>query len=113
VSRAVIRIPTPLRGYTHGADEVRVECATVRDALESLGREHSGILERVLDARGELRPFVNLFVGPDDVRTLDGLSTRVGEGAILSIVPAVAGGSILPAVAGGSMVPAVAGGSAR
>jgi molybdopterin converting factor small subunit len=87
-----IRIPAPLRSYTRGADEVRVEGATVRDALASLGRAHAGILERVLDERGELRPFVNVYVGADDVRTLDGLATRPADGAVLSIIPAVAGG---------------------
>ena len=93
MTTALIRIPTPLRTYTRGADEVRVECSTVREALESLGRKHEGILARVLDAGGELRPFVKLFVGPDEVQALDGLSTKLADGAVLSIVPAVAGGS--------------------
>jgi molybdopterin converting factor small subunit len=92
MTHVLVRIPTPLRGYTRGADEVRVEGATVRDALASLGRKHAGILERVLDANGELRPFVNIFLGADDVRTLDGLATKPAEGAVLSIIPAVAGG---------------------
>jgi molybdopterin converting factor small subunit len=92
MTTVVIRIPTPLRNYTRGADEVRVECSTVGDALAGLGREHAGILERVLDEAGKLRPFVNVFVGPNDVRTLAGLDTMLADGAVLSIVPAVAGG---------------------
>ncbi len=92
MSRAVIRIPTPLRSFTRGLDEIPVECATVSQALEELGERAPGILERVLDASGRPRPFVNLFLGPDDVRTLQGLETPVREGAVISIVPAVAGG---------------------
>ncbi len=92
MSKVVIRIPTPLRGYTRGLDEVQVECTTVSDALLELGERAPGILERVLDASGELRPFVNVFVGPSDVRTLQGLESRVPDGAVISIVPAVAGG---------------------
>jgi molybdopterin converting factor small subunit len=93
MSSVVIRIPTPLRGYTRGADEVRVEGASVGEALKRLGSLHAGVFERVIDERGDLRPFVNVFVGSSDVRALDGLETRLEEGAVLSIVPAVAGGT--------------------
>jgi proteasome lid subunit RPN8/RPN11 len=93
MSKAVIRIPTPLRSFTRGQDEVGVECATVSEALQELGEQAPGILERVLDGQGRLRPFVNVFVGPDDVRGLAGLASPVPEGAVISIVPAVAGGS--------------------
>lgn len=93
MTTAILRIPTPLRAFTNGADEVRVECASVGEALTALGKKHPGLLERVLDANGKLRPFVNVYVGPNDVRTLDGLATRVADGSVLSIVPAVAGGA--------------------
>lgn len=92
MTKAVIRIPTPLRSYTRGLDEVAVECATVSEALWQLGERAPGILERLLDSSGRLRPFVNVFVGPSDVRALQGLDTPVEEGAVISIVPAVAGG---------------------
>ena len=92
MSKAVIRIPTPLRGFSRGQDEVPVECVTVSEALWQLGERAPGILERVLDGSGRLRPFVNVFVGQSDVRTLQGLETLVPESAVISIVPAVAGG---------------------
>jgi molybdopterin converting factor small subunit len=92
VSTAVIRIPTPLRSLTRGADEVRVEGATVRLALEELGERCPGVLARVLGPDGAARPFVNLFVGAQDVRALQGLDTPLADGAVISIVPAVAGG---------------------
>ena len=88
-----IRIPTPLRSYTDGADQVVVQAATVAEALAALGEIHPGILERVLGADGELRQFVNLYLGPDNVRVLYGLATPLTAGAVLAIVPAVAGGT--------------------
>jgi molybdopterin converting factor small subunit len=92
MNQATIRIPTPLRPFTKGSDEVRVHGATVSEALANLGEQCPGLLERVLDPDGRLRAFVNVFVGSADVRTLQGLATPLADGAVLSIVPAVAGG---------------------
>ncbi len=88
----IIRIPTPLRSLTDGAAEVAVEGQDVSSALRELGRRYEGLLERVLDENGALRPFVNVFVGSTDLRELDGLDTRLNQGDVLSIIPAVAGG---------------------
>jgi molybdopterin/thiamine biosynthesis adenylyltransferase/rhodanese-related sulfurtransferase/molybdopterin converting factor small subunit len=93
-AHVLVRIPTPLRSYTGGADEIPVEADTVRDALWAVGRKHGGILERVLSPEGELRQFVNVYVGAQNVRALNGLATPVREGDVLSIVPAVAGGAL-------------------
>ncbi|HEX6736562.1 MAG TPA: molybdopterin-synthase adenylyltransferase MoeB, partial [Azonexus sp.] len=88
-----IRIPTPLRSYTGGAAEVALEAANVGEALRRLGESHPGILERVLAADGSLRPFVNVYLGADNIRVLHGLVTPLRPGAVLAIVPAVAGGA--------------------
>ncbi|MGH2396705.1 MAG: molybdopterin-synthase adenylyltransferase MoeB [Gammaproteobacteria bacterium] len=93
MSKITIRIPMPLRSYTGGADEILVDAATVRDALTTLGTAHDGILTRVLSPDGELRQFVNVFVGGRNVRSLDGLATRLSDGDVVSIIPAVAGGA--------------------
>jgi molybdopterin converting factor small subunit len=93
MSNATVRIPTPLRSFTGGAGEVSVAGATVADALGDLGRRHAGILERVLDDRGQVRGFVNIYVGEDNVRSLGGLGARLPDASVISIVPAVAGGS--------------------
>jgi molybdopterin converting factor small subunit len=92
MSQTTIRIPTPLRTFTKGADEVRVRASSVQEALANLGEKCPGILERILDKDGKVRSFVNVYVGASDVRGLSGLETPLEDGAVLSIVPAVAGG---------------------
>jgi len=64
----------------------------VADALRAVAEAHAGIRERVVTERGELRQHINVFVGADNVRDLDGLATRVPEDAEISILPAVSGG---------------------
>lgn len=92
MSQATIRIPTPLRSFTGGAGEVPVEGATVGEVLRVLGDRHDGLAQRILDAEGRLRNFVNVFVNDQNVRALQGLDSSVPDGAVINIVPAVAGG---------------------
>ncbi|MGH8809331.1 MAG: MoaD/ThiS family protein [Noviherbaspirillum sp.] len=92
MSSVTIRIPTPLRSYTQGADEVRVDAASVADALAALGERHEDLLARILDDRGEPRQFVNIYVGSQNIRAAGGMQTPVADGDIVSIIPAVAGG---------------------
>ncbi len=87
-----VRIPTPLRRMTDGEGVVEVGGGDLRGVLAELEAAHPGIAERILDERGELRRFVNVFVRDEDVRSLQGLDTPVGDGDTVSIVPAVAGG---------------------
>ena len=87
-----VRIPTQLRELSGGASEVKAEGATVAAVLADLDAAHPGFNERLFDARGQLRRFVNVFVADEDIRFLDGVDTPVGEGETVSIVPAVAGG---------------------
>ncbi|WP_431954735.1 MoaD/ThiS family protein [Actinacidiphila sp. bgisy167] len=89
---ATVRIPTILRTYTGGQAEVPAEGGTLAEVIDSLERDHPGISARVLDDTGKLRRFVNIYVNDDDVRFSEGLGTAVGEGASVSIIPAVAGG---------------------
>lgn len=87
-----VRVPTTLRTLTAGASEVTVEGATVSEVLNHLESAHPGFQDRLLDADGALRRFVNLYVADDDVRFRDGLDTAVADGDTVSIIPAVAGG---------------------
>lgn len=87
-----VRIPTPLRGVTGGNATVEADGATVGEVVKSLDAAHPGIGERILDERGQVRRFVNIFVDDEDVRFAQGLDTPVPDGATMSIIPAVAGG---------------------
>lgn len=86
-----VRIPTPLRTLTGGQDEVQAEGATVADVIENLEAKHPGLRDRLLDEKG-VRRFVNIYVGEEDIRFLDGLKTELKAGDTISIVPAIAGG---------------------
>jgi len=87
-----VRIPTILRTYTGGESEVNAEGGTLAEVLDHLDSNHSGIKGRIVDETGELRRFVNVYVGNDDVRFLDNLDTPTPDGAQVSVIPAVAGG---------------------
>ena len=87
-----VRIPTILRTYTDGESEVSAEGDTLAAVLDDLDANYSGIKGRVLDEGGELRRFVNVYVGNDDVRFLDNLQTPTPDGTQISVIPAVAGG---------------------
>lgn len=87
-----VRIPTPLRSVTKGVAQVDADGTTVRDLIEDLDSKFPGLRERICDEGGEVRRFVNVYVGDEDIRFLQGLDTPLGEGAQVSIIPAVAGG---------------------
>lgn len=87
-----VRIPTPLRKLTGDQAEVAVAGNDLRTVVANLNEQHPGLGERLLDDDGNLRRFVNVFVRDEDVRFLDGLDTKVADGDVVSIVPAVAGG---------------------
>jgi len=87
-------IPTPLRPFAEGRSSIELpgSPATVREALDDLAAEYPGIVGRVLDERGDVRPHVNVFVGEESVRFGRGLATPVPEGCEIAILPAVSGG---------------------
>jgi len=87
-----VRVPTPLRKFTQGADEVSAQGNTVRALMEDLERQFPGMKERICDETGKVRRFVNVYVNGDDIRFLQNLETSIGEGDNISIVPAIAGG---------------------
>lgn len=88
-----VKVPTQLRQVAGGSAEVEVPGAsTVRELLEKLGAEHPQLIERVVDEAGEIRRFINIYVGDEDVRFLQGLDTPIEDSATVSILPAVAGG---------------------
>lgn len=89
---ATIRVPTPLRSYTDGQGEVSASGATVGEVLKSLESRYKGIGSRLLDEKGGVKRYVNLFLNDEDIRFLKQLETPVAESDTLSIIPAIAGG---------------------
>lgn len=87
-----VRIPTILRTYTGGESQVSAAGATLAAVLDDLDASYPGIKGRILDDAGELRRFVNVYVGNDDVRFLESLATATPDGTQISVIPAVAGG---------------------
>ena len=89
---ATVRIPASLRSYTQNREEVQVPGSTVGEVIQNLEPSYPGLRDRILDAQGALRRYVNLFHNQEDVRFLQQLATAVQDGDRISIVPAIAGG---------------------
>jgi molybdopterin synthase sulfur carrier subunit len=87
-----VTIPTPLRLLTDNLDTVEVEGGTVNELISALDAKYPGIGERLLDAQGNVRRFVNIYVNGEDIRFLQDKATPVKPGEEVSIVPAIAGG---------------------
>jgi sulfur-carrier protein len=88
-----VKIPAPLRPLTGNQGEVAVEnAATVQAALDELSRKYPALKDKLLDDKGALRRYVNLFRNDEDIRHGQGLGTKLNEGDRLTIVPAIAGG---------------------
>jgi molybdopterin converting factor small subunit len=87
-----IKIPTPLRPYTGNTAQVDVEGATVGEALNDLVTRYPDLKPHLYNGT-ELRNFVNIFLGDEDIRFLDGLDTELEAKDGLRIIPSIAGGS--------------------
>ncbi len=89
-----VRIPTVLRSHAAGNSTVVVTGNTLRDVLADLGGRHPELTARVLNKKGELRRFMNIYVNDNDVRHTGGLGTTLSDGDEITILPAVAGGAV-------------------
>src|SRR5215217_4403501 len=87
-------IPTPLRQFADGKSEIEVDAATAGEALDKLTAEHAGLRDHLFNEQNNLRSFINVYVGDDDIRHLDGPATPVKDGETVMIVPSIAGGNI-------------------
>ncbi len=89
-----VELPRTLGSYETERTRVVLEepCATVGDALATLGSRAPGVLDRLLDERGNVRPHVNVFVNDESIRFLDGLRTRAPDGSTILVVAAISGG---------------------
>jgi molybdopterin synthase sulfur carrier subunit len=88
----VLRIPTPLRAYTNGQAEVNVTGANISEALNDLTVQYPTIKPHLFNDAGDLRPFVNLFVGEHNIKDLQGINTPIKDGEKIMLIPSIAGG---------------------
>ena len=89
----IVRIPTPLRTYTEGQNEVAVEGSNVAEAMNDLVARYPSLKAHLFSGEGRLRPFVNLFLDEENIRDLQGVETSLKEDDRLLLVPSVAGGA--------------------
>ena len=89
-----LELPKALGLYVDGESAIDLpgDCSTVGEALASLGRRAPGVLDRVMDEKGEIRTHVNVFLNGESVRFLDGLGTPVPDGSAILILAAISGG---------------------
>lgn len=87
-----VRIPSPLRNYTNGADVIEAGGVSVGEVLNNLKTNAAGIETRLFKGPNQLNRFVNVYLNDEDIRFLKNLETPVKEGDEISIVPAIAGG---------------------
>jgi sulfur-carrier protein len=87
-----VRIPTPLRKLTNNEEIVVVNAPNVNEAIKELQSRFPGIQERLMDEKGEVRRFVNVYVNEEDIRFLQNQNTALKDGDEISIIPAIAGG---------------------
>lgn len=90
---ATVIIPTPLRKFTNNASRISVNAATVKDLVNDLSLNFPELKKHLQDENGSIRSFINIFVGDDDIRNLQQENTALGNDTLVSIVPAIAGGS--------------------
>ncbi len=88
----ILKIPTPLRSYTNGEIEVKVRAENVSQAMEQLVTKYPTLRPHLFNGDGQLRPFVNLFLGENNVKDLQGLETPLDDEARVLLIPSIAGG---------------------
>ncbi len=87
-----VRIPTPLRKLTGGKADLQVNGSTVREVIDDMEAQFPGFKENLCDKDGNLKRFVNIYLGDDNILELDKMDTKVQDGSELSLIPAIAGG---------------------
>ncbi|MEM7510965.1 MAG: MoaD/ThiS family protein [Bacteroidota bacterium] len=90
---AKLLIPTPLRKFTENQASLEVESGNVEGSIKELATRFPEVKRHILDQDGKIRTFVRLYVGDEDINALDGPNTVVEAGSVISIIPAIAGGS--------------------
>lgn len=88
-----VKIPTPLQKLTDNKAEVETNGTTVSELIENLDKKYPGIKRRICGDDGKVRRFINIYVNEQDIRFLNGDTTKINDEDEVSIIPAIAGGS--------------------
>lgn len=89
---AKIIIPTPLRKFTENKASIDNGGGTVLESVSQLAREFPELSKHLFDGDGQIRQFIRIYVGDEDINALDRENTKVAEDSVISIIPAIAGG---------------------
>ncbi len=89
---AKIIIPSPLRKFTDNVSTIKTDATNVQGAIRELAEKYSGLSQHILDAENNIRSFIRIYVGEEDINALEKENTIVQHDTIISIVPAIAGG---------------------
>ena len=90
---ANIIIPTPLRKFTSNQSTFDVDSENVQAAIANLVAANPKLAPHILDKNQQIRSFIRIYVGDEDINSLEGSETAIFSETIVSIVPAIAGGS--------------------
>ncbi len=90
---AKVIIPTPLRKFTGNQRSLATSGVTVKEAITDVASSFPDLQKHLFDTNGNIRDFVRIYVGEEDIKVLDNESTRLSEDSVVSIIPAIAGGS--------------------
>lgn len=89
---AKLIIPTPLRKFTENQSTLNSSSTTVSEAIKNLADTYPDLKKHLFDDNGQIRNFVRIYVGDEDIKTLDNELTTLQEDSVVSIIPAIAGG---------------------
>ena len=87
-----VRIPTPLRKFTGGKEQVEAEGSNISEIISNLETTCPGIKEKLYDDKGAIRKFLNIYLNDEDIRFMESLETSVKDGDTIALIPAIAGG---------------------
>ena len=87
-----IEIPSALQKFAGNNNQVEVQGASVKEAIDSLIGQYGDLKEHLFDEQGRIRSFVNVYLNDEDIRYGNNLDTGVKDGDVIQIVPSIAGG---------------------
>ena len=89
---AKVIIPTPLRKFTDNTASIDANGGTIKESITSVADQFPELKKHIFEEDGEIRKFVRIYVGDEDINVLDKENTKVSKDSVISIIPAIAGG---------------------